>query len=46
MKNKIAKPAAAKPAIVAPSPRVGTREFRDAQRAEFNARFDAQKKKG
>lgn len=35
---------AAKPAPAAAMPRPGTREYREAQRAEFGKRFEAAKK--
>lgn len=46
MKAKVvAKPAAAaKPSVAASAPRIGTREYRDMQRAEFDRKMDAQKK--
>jgi hypothetical protein len=38
-----AKPAA-RPAPAAPTPRPGTREYREAQRADFGKRFEAAKR--
>lgn len=47
MKAKTAKPAAkaAMPMNMMSGPKPGTREYRDMQRAEFNAKMDAQKKR-
>jgi len=46
MKKVVTKsPTSPKTVVVTPGPRVGTREYRDAQRAEFDAKFEAQKKR-
>lgn len=45
MKKPDTKPAAKPaPAPVSTAPRPGTREYRDAQRAEFSKRFEASKR--
>lgn len=47
MKAKVVtkSPTSAKTVVITPGPRVGTREYREAQRADFDVKFDAQKKR-